>query len=208
MKIYFDGCSYTEGIGYLGEDYLDKRWSKLLCTKLGAEEYNISESGGSNQRILRNISTTHYNDTYDIAIIQLTFPSRTEFYNGERFKSINSHIVRRGDGSYFILQADARGLKKHNGSSSAYWKIYYERIYDDMYGETMEQMVYNSVKSIFKEKNTKLILLSCYENTKLNYDITITPQTYPVVGNVNGKFNHHPSVDAQKLIANDIYNLL
>ena len=198
------------GARWLGDNYKDIRWSKLLCNKLGAEEHNFAEGGGSNQRIWRNITTDNYDKTYDLAIIQLTFPSRTEWYNGEEFVSINSHIVRKSDGSYFIPKTDITTMtpekrrRKNNGRTSTYWQMYYERIYDDVYGETIERSVYNSVKSIFKAKNTKLILLSCYKHTKLDYDIMITSNNYETVSETDG----HPNKNSQELIANDIYNLL
>ena len=209
MKIYFDGCSMTHGRGYLGEDFKNIRWSKILCNQLGAEEYNISSSGSSNQRILRNLATKNFNEKYDLAVIQLTFPSRTEYYDGEKFKQINSHVVRRSDGSYNVAKKGIHGLSrrvrdKDNGGSSYFWEMYFNRIYDDVYGHTIEEMVYNSVKSICKVKNIPLIMLSCFRNTKLSYDIMILPEIYEPVSDTN----LHPSVSSQISIASDVYNLL
>ena len=209
MKIYFDGCSMTHGRGYLGEDFKNIRWSKILCNQLGADEYNISTSGSSNQRILRNLATKNFNEKYDLAVIQLTFPSRTEYYNGEKFKQINSHVVRRRDGSYNVAKKGIHGLSrrvrdKDNGGSSYFWEMYFNRIYDDVYGHTIEEMVYNSVKSIYKVKNIPLIMLSCFRNTKLSYDIMILPEIYEPVSDTN----LHPSVSSQISIASDVYNLL
>tara|TARA_B100001057_G_scaffold339504_1_gene340305 strand:+ start:255 stop:884 length:630 start_codon:yes stop_codon:yes gene_type:complete len=209
MKIYFDGCSMSAGGKWLGENYKDVRWSKLLCDKLGAEEYNISRCGGSNQRILRNLSTTYYKDEYDLAIIQLTFPSRTEYWDGEKFKQINSHVVRKRDGSYHVHKKGINGLKrqvrnKDNGGSSLFWETYFNRIYDDKYGIAIEEMVHNSIRSIFKSKKIPLIMLSCFRTTKLSYDIMILPENYDPVSESNG----HPNLDSQKIIADDIYNLL
>ena len=209
MKIYFDGCSMTHGRGYLGEDFKNIRWSKILCNQLGAEEYNISSSGSSNQRILRNLATKNFNEKYDLAVIQLTFPSRTEYYDGKKFKQINSHVVRRSDGSYNVAKKGIHGLSrrvrdKDNGGSSYFWEMYFNRIYDDVYGHTIEEMVHNSVKSICKVKNIPLIMLSCFRNTKLSYDIMILPEIYEPVSDTN----LHPSVSSQKSIASDVYNLL
>ena len=209
MKIYFDGCSMTHGRGYLGEDFKNIRWSKILCNQLGAEEYNISSSGSSNQRILRNLATKNFNEKYDLAVIQLTFPSRTEYYDGKKFKQINSHVVRRSDGSYNVAKKGIHGLSrrvrdKDNGGSSYFWEMYFNRIYDDVYGHTIEEMVHNSVKSICKVKNIPLIMLSCFRNTKLSYDIMILPEIYEPVSDTN----LHPSVSSQISIASDVYNLL
>ena len=199
----------THGRGYLGEDFKNIRWSKILCNQLGAEEYNISSSGSSNQRILRNLATKNFNEKYDLAVIQLTFPSRTEYYDGKKFKQINSHVVRRSDGSYNVAKKGIHGLSrrvrdKDNGGSSYFWEMYFNRIYDDEYGHTIEEMVHNSVKSICKVKNIPLIMLSCFRNTKLSYDIMILPEIYEPVSDTN----LHPSVSSQKSIASDVYNLL
>jgi len=199
----------THGRGYLGEDFKNIRWSKILCNQLGAEEYNISSSGSSNQRILRNLATKNFNEKYDLAVIQLTFPSRTEYYDGEKFKQINSHVVRRRDGSYNVAKKGIHGLSrevrnKNNGGSSYFWEMYFNRIYDDVYGHTIEEMVYNSVKSICKVKNIPLIMLSCFRTTKLSYDIMILPEIYEPVSDTN----LHPSVSSQISIASDVYNLL
>jgi len=207
MKIYFDGCSMTHGKGYLGEDYKNLRWSKLLCNKIDAEEHNFSLSGGCNQRILRNLSSTQEN--YDLAVIQLTFPSRTEYYDGDKFKQINSHVIRNRDGSYHVHKKGMYGLskqvrKKDNGGSSLFWETYFNRIYDDKYGIAIEEMVYNSVKSICKARNIPLIMLSCFRTTKLLYDIMILPENYETVS----KTNSHPNINGHAAIADDIYNLL
>ena len=46
MKIYFDGCSWTEG-AELSQPQ-EERYSKLICDKLGAEETNLALGGGGN----------------------------------------------------------------------------------------------------------------------------------------------------------------
>lgn len=208
MKIYFDGSSVMH-CKYLGDNYKNLRWSKLLCDKLNAEEHNISKSGSSNQRILRNLSTTYFNEEYDLAVINLSFPSRTEYYDGEKFKQINSHVVRRSDGSYNVAKKGIHGLSrrvrdKDNGGSSYFWEMYFNRIYDDVYGHTIEEMVHNSIRSICKSKKIPLILLSCYKHTKLSYDMMILPESYDTVSRTDS----HPSEESQNIIAQDVYNLL
>ena len=189
MKIYFDGCSYTEGKNYLGDDYKNLRWSKLLCDKLGAEEYNISDSGSCNQRILRNLANEHCNKDYDLMIIQLSYPNRTEYYNGSFFQQVNNKWINL--------------LKKSTDSAvSLTFQMYYRNVYEEEYGLANELTVFNSIKYICQAKNIKLIMLSCWGKTKLPYDHMLS--NYEPVSKDNG----HPSINAQKLIANDIYNLL
>ena len=57
MKIYFDGCSWTEGAEL--KDPHQSRYSKIICDKLGAEEYNISKSGAGNDRMVRQLLVDH-----------------------------------------------------------------------------------------------------------------------------------------------------
>ena len=202
MRVYIDGCSMSAGGKWLGEDYKNVRWSKLLCDKLGAEEHNFARAGGCNQRIWRNLTIENYDKKYDLAIIQLTFPSRTEYYDGQRYYSVSSYVVRKGDGTFYLKDNPLKHIKKK--THSPYWKMYYERIYHDKYGEDMERSIHTSVKCISQQKKTKLILLSCYSNTKLNYDLMVTPENYDPVSETDG----HPNLDSQKIIADDIYNLL
>jgi hypothetical protein len=193
MKIYFDGCSITHGKGYLGDEYKDVRWSKLLCDKLGAEEYNFALCGGCNQRILRNISIENSIEEYDLAIIQLTIASRTEFYHQNKFSQVNPRFA-----------SDRKEFNKtHRWGSALSWQMYYRNIYHEHYGDTVEHMVYNCVKSICKLHGIPLILLSCYSHTKMNYDLIINGKTYTPVSDTDS----HPSKESQKLIARDVYNI-
>ena len=77
MKIYFDGCSWTYGQEL--EHREEERYSKLICNNLGAREYNFAKEGGSNDRIIRKLMVENNIEEYDLAIIQMTFPARTEY---------------------------------------------------------------------------------------------------------------------------------
>ena len=187
MKIYFDGCSYTEGKGYLGENYKNLRWSKLLCDKLDAEEYNISDSGSCNQRILRNLANDHCNKNYDLMVIQLSYPSRTEFYNGSYFQQVNNKW---------------RNLKSSGDTISLTFQMYYRNVYAEEYGLSNELTVYNSIKYICEAKKLPLITLSCYPNTILPVDHILKDYEHASARDT------HPSVNAQKLIAAHVYSLL
>ena len=153
MKIYFDGCSYTEGKGYLGEDYKNLRWSKLLCDKLGAKEYNISDSGSCNQRMLRNLANEHCNIDYDLMVIQLSYPNRTEFGMdhtstgkqscvgsikkwGRRCKFVFSNVLPKYTKNHMVLQTNLLSIIQSN---------------------------------IFVKQKLRLITLSCY--LKRNYQL-------------------------------------
>tara|TARA_B100000927_G_scaffold268335_1_gene243040 strand:- start:512 stop:1081 length:570 start_codon:yes stop_codon:yes gene_type:complete len=189
MKIYFDGCSYTEGRSYLGDDYKNLRWSKLLCDKLGAEEYNISDSGSCNQRMLRNLANDHCNKNYDLMIIQLSYPNRTEYWNGSYFQQVNNHV--------------RKSVKKSGGDAvSLAFQMYYRNVYEEKYGLANELTVYNSIKYICEAKKLPLITLSCNPNTTLPVDHVLKGYEHASAN------DSHPSVNAQKLIAAHIYSLL
>ena len=189
MKIYFDGCSFTEGIGYLGDDYKNLRWSKLLCDKLGAEEYNISESGSCNRRLLRNLANDHCNKDYDLMIIQLSYPNRTEYWNGSCFQQVNNQVMK--------------SIKKTTGDPvSMAFQMYYRHVYEVEYGLTDELMVFNSIKHICEAKKLPLLTLSAWGKTKLPVDHVIKGYEH------TSYKNKHPSVNAQKLIADNLYSLL
>ena len=63
MKIYFDGCSWTRGAELQNPE--EERYSKLLCNELGAEETNLAVSGGSNDRIVRNLLVENNIEDYE-----------------------------------------------------------------------------------------------------------------------------------------------
>ena len=78
-SIYFDGCSWTRGAEL--ELPESERFSKLLSDHYDCIETNFSKAGGSNDRIVRNlIVENNIKSMYDLAIIQMSYPARTEFY--------------------------------------------------------------------------------------------------------------------------------
>ena len=196
MKIYFDGCSQTRGGLFLGKNWKADRWSKILCDKLGAEEYNYADGGGSNQRILRQL-TTHNIKDYDLAIIQLTYPERLEFHDGNIFQRISPSISMHS--------------KKIN-NLNWFWNTYYKQVYNDAYGDAMEKMVYESVKCICAVNKVPLVLTSCWYDTKLSYDLMIVSKIfngkYDPVGGTRPPLDPHPSLESQSIIADDIINFI
>ena len=191
MKIYFDGCSFTNG-GYLGarygvDDWKEKRWSKLLANKLGGEEYNFSSSGGSNQRILRNITVNHDICDYDLAVILMTRSERTEFFHNGNFKHVLPSKENYGDEEI-----------------SKFWKSYYKNIHDRRYAKTYEVMIRKSIKAICKSNNVPLVLMSNRWTNEGLYDLIISCRKY---GRVSPN-DKHPSLEAQSIIADDIYNFI
>ena len=79
MKIYFDGCSWTKGAEL--ENKEEERFSKLVADYFNAEECNIAQAGGSNDLIVRNMLVNHKIEEYDLAVIAMTLPARTEYHS-------------------------------------------------------------------------------------------------------------------------------
>jgi len=199
MRIYFDGCSNTEGKYLsvvnerrLGTGYLNHRWTKLLSDKLNAQECNYGFSGGSNNRILRNISKEYYYEleTYDLAIIQMTYPHRFEWYDGNK-KNFRSICLDKF--LHYGKDKLANGEKKID-SFHLFWKSYYEKgMYSDGCGEATEEICFNTIRSICKAKNIPLILISCNNQTKLDFDYMIKKS--------------HPSRKEQESIIQDLLEI-
>ena len=194
MKIYFDGCSYTRGSPRWGVDnWKQRRWTKLLSDKLGGEEYNYSISGGSNPRILRNLTTVHDIKEYDLAVILMSRPTRTEYYKDGKFR----HVV------------PSKRFKHPSGGVDSeddawFWHDYYRKIYHDEFGAAYEEMIQKSIKAICEVNKVPLVLMSNYEKTELSFDLMVHCKIY----GRTSPTDKHPGLDAQPKIANDIYNFI
>ncbi len=80
--LYTNGCSYTEGCGL--DNQTEERYSKILSNRLGIEDINQSDGGGSNQRIFRTTFdwiSQNLNKLKDtLFVIQLSYPVRNEIW--------------------------------------------------------------------------------------------------------------------------------
>ena len=195
MKIYFDGGSNTYGGGKLlnHPDRESLRYTAKVSAQLNVEEYNFSIGGASNIRILRQL-----NDNIDIlkecdaVVIEMTMPSRTEYYNvhkdkwqGIQFNSVQNKIT----------------IKDKEGFNKEFWETYYREVYHELYGERYENMVYNSIKCICKAYDKPLVLMTSNINSKLKFDL-IVDNKYSFDGTA------HPSILGHSLIAKKIIKLL
>ena len=191
MKIYFDGASTTEG-RYLATkhgvvDWKEKRWTGILANKLGAEQYNFAIGGGSNQRILRNITTEHDISDYDLAVILMTREYRTEyFYNGE-YRNVLPNKK----------EYDTPEISK-------FWEFYYTTILDEQHAMKYDEIIYKSIRAICAANNVPLVLMSDSRDTKLPFDIMVTRDKYERISPTDS----HPSLDAHCKIADDIINFI
>ena len=196
MKIYFDGCSYTRG------DELDdpegERFSKIICDKLGAKETNFAKGGGSNDRIIRNLIVENNIQEYDYAVIQMTFPTRTEYWDG-KWRTVNpsghqtlvkEHLAGNIsedvmclffefidasnsfalDSLRRLLRGDIDRFSKKFSHHRDFWTYYYAKICNMNYFQVKEKIQYETIKSYCMSKGVPLILCSINEWSKLNFD--------------------------------------
>jgi len=191
MKIYFDGCSRMWG-GEL-ENREQERFSALICKKLDAEEYNISRGGASNERIVRQLLVENDITDYDLAIIQMTYPSRTEyFYQKWRGVSIQHTQLWK-----------PWKKKKKRFEHEDFWTYYYDKIYCEYHGSIKERITYQIIKNHCEVNNVPLILMTNNNwDTDLKFDIELEHTKYPRAP------AHHPNAKGHQIIAEDILSLL
>ena len=99
MDILFVGCSITWGDEL--KDRLNTRYSKLICDALGANETNIAECGMSNDWIARRTVEETRKKKYDRVYVQLTMPSRLEYFTDKGPCKFHHHMVSQKDKPYY-----------------------------------------------------------------------------------------------------------
>ena len=196
MKIYFDGCSWTYGAEL--ENPEEERFSKVLCNELGAEEYNIAIGGGSNDRIVRNLLVEEHNiEDYDLAVIQMTYPVRTEFFYDNEWIRVNpknnyNKWLHGEDGN---IERIGEKFKHH----ADFWKYYYMHVTNEKYFETQEKIHYHTIRNSCK---IPLVLVTINRWTKLPFDLQLNDGTR----NMKHKMGH-PTKELHKHFAKEIYSL-
>tara|TARA_B100000424_G_C22858078_1_gene457382 strand:- start:23 stop:631 length:609 start_codon:yes stop_codon:yes gene_type:complete len=167
MKIYFDGCSWTWGDEL--EDRKKERYSALLCDRLGAIEDNFSMCGGSNDRIVRNLLVNNKIEDYDLAVIQMTYPARTEYVSKNKWEKVSAKFnyskwLREGIGD---ISRIGEKFPKHKD----FWKYYYLEIANKIYFDTKEKIHFETIKAYCKSKNVPLIFCTINNWSKLGFNL-------------------------------------
>ena len=198
MKIYFDGCSWTKGEEL--ENQEEERFSKLICNELGAEETNLAIKGGSNDRIIRNLIIENNIENYDFAVIQMTFPSRTEYWEEKWVRVSGKH-------HYNTWLYERCGIKKEKleekfrykfKNHKEFWNYYYMHVADQKYFENKERIQYETIKSYCKSKNVPLVLCSINNWSKLDFDVSMDSR------DLKKHWYGHPTKEGHQVIANKI----
>tara|TARA_Y100001937_G_C7036548_1_gene292661 strand:- start:27 stop:713 length:687 start_codon:yes stop_codon:yes gene_type:complete len=224
MKIYFDGCSWTEGSELKNPE--EERYSKIICNKLGAEEYNLGKGGGSNDRIIRNLMVENDIEEYDMAIIQMTFPARTEYLrvvgwvnnwirvnpkqNYSRWLYTNSEKEKRerndqkwGQTVFPKSMMPTLGDNKFDYFTKAdghanFWRHYYTSVSNLKYFNVKENIQKQTISNHCKVKGVPLILCSINRWSKLHFDFIMS------VSDKNKAERGHPNKEGHRLIAEAI----
>ncbi len=202
MKIYFDGDSWTQG-GELDKERRESlRFSRLVCEKLGAEECNVSRGGASNHHIVRQLLIENDISQYDLAIIQMTYPERTEIYreDAKRWKTItigDTPLV-----SWYPWEKRKKRLEER-GINYKFWTQYYKEFYNETYGSTYEKIHATTIRSHCKANNVRLILMSNNNLfAKIKFDLELEVPKYPKT-----KIGH-PTEEGHRIIADDLLRLI
>ena len=149
MKFYFDGCSNTWG-AELAEPEVS-RYSRIVSEHFGAEEYNVSQRGSSDKRMMRNILETDL-EQYDYVIVQMTCKNRTEFWDDDKKR-------------WMQLKMDPVSLSKKRGAAGGYktlngsfvWKDYYKHVYTEKLGNINQLTLYHAMRNVLKNKKHLII---------------------------------------------------
>ena len=175
MKIFSNGSSFAAG-----------KYPNFLADKLNGELINIAEPGFSNRTIWR--TTIEKNPkNYDLAVIQLTSKSRTEFHNENQWMEISPQLTHPH------LEENKRRL----------WKFWYEQIYDDKYGNVEENFAIEGISDYFAIHDTPCIIVTTDKHTESKkFDLNIFDLHFPM------DETRHPTEKGHKIIADKIYEIV
>ena len=225
-SIYFDGCSWTRG-SELELPELE-RFSKLLSDHYDCRETNFGKSGGSNDRIVRNlIVENNIKSMYDLAIIQMSCPARTEFYFDyeKQWIRINpsynfskAHYKRPwkrksvgqvdgGSKSNFHYDCPLCGTKTKKLSEkftreAEFWHDYYRVVTSEEFFDTKEEIHYHTIKNHCQVNNIPLIIMSINKWTRLDFDLQLDVQNLPRAPKA------HPTKEGHRMIADELIKLI
>ena len=197
MKIYFDGCSWTEGAELNNQE--EERFSKLICNQLDAEETNLAKGGGSNDRIVRNLLVENNIEHYDYVVIQMTFPARTEYWDKEWIRVSGKHNYNKW---LYGENGDIRRLGEKFTNHQQFWKYYYLSVANVKYFDTKEKIHYETIRNYCKSKGVPLVLCSINNWSKIRFDHILQ------VKNEHSAEYGHPNAQGHQLIAEKIIKSL
>ena len=222
MKLLFLGCSWTWGDEL--ENPKKQRYSSIIGNKLDAEVVNLSTQGYSNHAIGRVFLDQNL-EQYDYVFVQLTHPSRVEFFDEsgitaniknkrmreKLWKRFNEEKARykynrciHTDKMWQRVMVDKKRFMEtgHKLDGREWWEIYYEELYHDKFGDSEEMLMYNLIRNRLTLLNKKHVITSINPKCKVPVDLLLNNPKYP-----RAKGNH-PNHMGHLMIASDIMKLL
>jgi len=174
MKIFSNGSSFASG-----------KYPEYLAKMLNADLTNIAMPGYSNRSIWR--TTIEYKpDNYDLAVIQLTSKSRTEFYSDFGWQEISPQLIH-----------------PNLGDKKRLWQYWYENLYSDEYGDCDENFAIEGLRDYFAISNIPCIIVTTDKFTNSNkFDLNIFDISFPM------DKTRHPTTIGHKVIANKIHEIV
>lgn len=222
MKLLFLGCSWTWGDELQNRE--KERYSSIIGQRLNADVVNLSTPGYSNHAIAR-IFLDQNLEQYDYVFVQLTHPSRVEFFDeGGLAANIQNKRLREKLWKKFKQEKANLRYKKSMYTSKLWhrvmvdrkrfmetgykldgkewWEIYYEEIYHDKFGDSEEMLMYNLIRNRLTLLNKKHVISSINPKCKVPVDLLLNNSKYPrAQGN-------HPNHMGHLMVASDIMKLL
>ena len=197
MKIYIDGCSWTEGAELDPERKEKERYSAIVADSLNAEIVNKAGGGASNYRIMRHWMKHHAREKWDLAIIQLSIPSRTEFY----LPNVGYQRIQR-TGKHIMSSLLPKTVEKCGERMKQYWDIHYKDIYTEKMGKDVERTAFYACKNTCIALGIPHLLLTINPDTDLPFDLNLAKMNLPLAP------GFHPNKSGHRRIANKILEIL
>ena len=222
MKLLFLGCSWTWGDELQNRE--KDRYSSIIGKKLNADVVNLAENGFSNHAIAR-IFLDQNLDQYDYVFVQLTHPSRAEFFDKDgitadiKNKRLRKKLAKIYDQEKAKLKYKQNIFKNkmwqrimpnvkrfmetgYKLDGKEWWELYYEEIYHDKFGDSEELLIYSLIRNRLTILNKKHFISSINPKCKVPVDLLLNNPKYPrAQGN-------HPTNMGHLMIASDIMKLL
>ena len=218
MKIYFDGCSWTRGGELSQEERTTSRWSKLVADHFDAEEKNFSLSGGSNDRIIRNLMDKKNIEEYDLAVIAMTFPARTEYYSGRPLEpkvipsgwipvnpNVNlPYVSLRPEKDQDVVNVLNSVFENPHGKwveHKKFWNQYYRIVTTDTFFGTKEKIQKQTIMDHCRANAVPLVICTINPDTKEDFDLQLNYDGLPRMP------KGHPSVEGHRILADQIIEI-
>ena len=224
-RVYFDGCSWTRGAEL--EHPEEERYSRLLSEHFDFDELNLGKSGGSNDRIVRNLIAENNIVTYDLAIIQMTLPARTEFYydhekkwirinpqynysswlndppwNNKNLMRVDERVKDNSSALCPLCGTKTQKLSQKFVREGSFWHDYYRVVTSEKYFDTKEYIQFQTIKNHCEVNEIPLILCTINQWTNLDFDLQFNIKSVPKAP------KGHPNKEGHRIIANELIKLI